>query len=210
MIKSVLVTITGCLIAALVFQLPVRTRAQEPQLIADFSLKDSKSNDTVTLKGLKDKKAIVVVFTSSHCSFAVRYQERLNTIHQAFTDKPVAFLAINANDPTMNDVETIARMRAQAPYVFPYLKDVDQAVAEAFDVARNPEAFVLVPTAKDSFRVVYRGQIDDNPLDAQLVEKHYLKDAIEAVLAGRKPEVTHTEPGGCNIKWKRGEDGAQG
>jgi hypothetical protein len=34
------------------------------------------------------------------------------------------------------------------------------------------------------------------------VSERYLRDALEAVLAGREPEVTDTPAVGCTVKWR--------
>jgi hypothetical protein len=34
------------------------------------------------------------------------------------------------------------------------------------------------------------------------VTTHYLRDAIEAALAGETPAVTDTPPVGCTVKWR--------
>ena len=35
------------------------------------------------------------------------------------------------------------------------------------------------------------------------VTSHYLRDALDAVLAGGTPEVQETMPVGCTLKWRR-------
>jgi thiol-disulfide isomerase/thioredoxin len=46
----------------------------------------------------------------------------------------------------------------------------------------------------------YAGAIDDSERIAK-VTKHYLRDALEAVLAGKEPQVAQTKVVGCSIKW---------
>ncbi len=181
----------------------VHSHAQEPIIVEDFQLHDTRSGKDITLSEYNDQKAIVVIFTSSDCAFSLKYQERINELYQTYEQQSVAFVAVNSNDSTLNIGDAPKKMRVQAPYRFPYLKDGSQQVAEQFGASRNPEVFVLTPVDDGKFRVVYQGQIDDNPLDASLVEHHYLKDAIEAVQAGSLPKVSSTEPAGCNIKWKK-------
>jgi hypothetical protein len=48
----------------------------------------------------------------------------------------------------------------------------------------------------------YHGTIDDNYEDPAKVTKRYLKDALDAVLAGKDPGLKDTQPVGCTIKWK--------
>jgi len=42
--------------------------------------------------------------------------------------------------------------------------------------------------------------VDDNYEDPAAVKAHYLREAIEAVLAGREPLTVETTPVGCTIK----------
>jgi hypothetical protein len=44
--------------------------------------------------------------------------------------------------------------------------------------------------------------MDNQPKDATLATTHELRDAVDALLAGRKPPVAVTNPIGCNVKWK--------
>jgi hypothetical protein len=44
--------------------------------------------------------------------------------------------------------------------------------------------------------------VDDNYEDPVAVKAHYLRPALEAVLAGKEPPTAETTPVGCTIKWK--------
>ena len=46
----------------------------------------------------------------------------------------------------------------------------------------------------------YAGAIDDSER-IQKVTKHYLRDALDALLAGQEPPVTRTKVVGCSVKW---------
>jgi hypothetical protein len=48
------------------------------------------------------------------------------------------------------------------------------------------------------------GAVDDN-MNAEKVEEQYLRDALDAVLAGKQPPKTKTQQRGCSIKWKKDE-----
>ena len=66
---------------------------------------------------------------------------------------------------------------------------------------RTPEVFVLDADG----RIAYHGAIDD-ATEPEAVTAHWLRDALEAVLAGEAPVTTETPPVGCTIKWRdRGE-----
>ena len=47
---------------------------------------------------------------------------------------------------------------------------------------------------------MYRGTVDDNAEEPSAVTRHYLRDAIEAALAGRAVPTAETELQGCSIK----------
>jgi peroxiredoxin len=199
MTKLVYSTLIGVFIGILAISSPVL--AQELKVVDNFSFKKA-NKKTIALKDFQDHKAVVVVFTSSHCSWALQYVDRLIEMHGEFDSSKVAFLAINSNDPTLSGRDSETRMAKIAKYPFPYLKDKDQSVAKLFEVSKTPEAFVLIPQKEEkNFLMVYRGKIDDNPVDASLVKKSFLKDAIQATLKGEKPEIESTMPNGCGIKW---------
>jgi hypothetical protein len=74
-------------------------------------------------------------------------------------------------------------------------------VAKAYGAQRTPHFFLLDAGRK----VVYAGRMDDNPHDAKLATTHELRDAVDALLAGKRIRTPVTEPIGCNVKW-RGKD----
>jgi hypothetical protein len=82
-------------------------------------------------------------------------------------------------------------------YNFPYLRDADQTVGRAYGARQTPTALVLDGDRK----MGYMGAIDDHWEDAGGVERDYLRDAIEALLGGRKVAVPETRPQGCEIPY---------
>jgi hypothetical protein len=71
-------------------------------------------------------------------------------------------------------------------------------VARAYGAERTPEVFLF-----DKSGVLrYHGAIDDNYDDPNAVRSHYLRDALDAVLANKAPTTAKTPPVGCTIKWK--------
>ncbi len=186
-------------LALLFVFLTIQGFGQENVLSGDFKLSDS-NGQPVSLAKYRDQKAIVVVFTSSHCSWASKYEDRLKSIFQAYQGKGITFIAINSNDSSLSAFDAAARIRQDSPYPFPYLKDADQSVARLFKATKTPEVVVVTPSA-GRFLIQYRGKIDDNPLDANSVRNNYLPNALDAILAGKKPTETETQASGCNITW---------
>ena len=66
-----------------------------------------------------------------------------------------------------------------------------------FGALVTPHAFVLDKEGK----LAYRGAIDDSQ-DASKVTKHSLRNAVDAVLAGKKPAEPETKQFGCGIGYE--------
>ena len=81
----------------------------------------------------------------------------------------------------------------------PYLRDESQDVARAFGAQTTPDVFVI--DAHGTLR--YRGAPDADHADPSL-DASWLREALDAVLAGRDPERPETTPVGCSVKWKGG------
>lgn len=176
--------------------------------IDGFALRNANDSNLVVLDSFRHKKAIALVFFGTYCSFCKNYTTRLNKMAKEFEDQNVGFLAINSNHPDQSDENTFEGMMAARPFWFPYLHDSTQEIARALEVTINPEALILIP--EDSvFRLVYRGKIDNIPLNLPGVQsqlKPFLANALEDVLQAKSPLVPKTALGGCHIKWIDKED----
>ena len=86
---------------------------------------------------------------------------------------------------------------AAEDWPMPYLHDSDQAVARGFGAKTTPDVFVLDAGGVLRYRGAPDADYDDPSLNAQ-----WLRDALDAVLAGAAPGRAETKPVGCSIKWK--------
>jgi hypothetical protein len=50
--------------------------------------------------------------------------------------------------------------------------------------------------------LAYHGRLDDSPMDASKVKRRELREAVDALLAGKKPSAAQNPSIGCSIKWK--------
>ncbi len=142
-----------------------------------------------------------IIFTCNHCPYAQAWEERLIEAQRTYAGRGVQLLLINSNDPVKvpdDSFEQMQRRAAAKAYPSPYLVDETQQVAKAYGATRTPEIFLF-----DRDRVLrYHGAPDDNYEDPQAVHHPYLREAIDALLAGGIPPVPDTRPIGCTIKWK--------
>lgn len=146
-------------------------------------------------------RAIVVVFTCNHCPYALAWHERIVSVAHDYAGRGVKMLAVSSNDAARYPADSLQAMRARVANGelghVPYLHDESQEVARAYDAKTTPDVFVL-----DSDRIVrYRGAPDADCEDPAQ-NAAWLRSALDAVLAGRAPALTETNPVGCTIKWR--------
>ncbi len=154
-------------------------------------------------------RVLVVVFTCNHCPTAQYYEERLKQIVTDYRDRGVALVAISPNDPRsvrldelgwtdLSDSLPEMKLRArERGFNFPYLYDGDsQAASRAYGPAATPHVYVF----DAGRRLRYAGAVDDSERP-QHVKVHYLRDALDALLADREPPVRQTKVVGCSVKW---------
>ncbi len=150
------------------------------------------------LADYKDAKAAVVVFTCNGCPFAKTYEDRLIAIQKDYKDKGVQLVAINVNNRPVDKLDKMKERAKKKEFNFPYLYDESQKSAKDYGAELTPEVYVLDAERK----IAYMGSIDDN-IEEFRVKKSYLKEALDAVLAGKKPETTETKPKGCSVKYDK-------
>jgi peroxiredoxin len=150
-----------------------------------------------SLDDFKDAKAVAVVFTCNKCPVAVNYEDRLIEYQKEYADKGVQVVAINVNNAEADKLPAMKVRAEEKGFTFPYLYDESQQSARDFGAEVTPHIFLLDAERK----LAYVGPMDDNP-DMKLVKTAYLRDATEAVLAGKSPETAEVEPVGCGIQYE--------
>jgi peroxiredoxin len=155
---------------------------------------------THSLESLKGSKLAVISFTCNHCPYAQAYEDRFMALVREFSGLGVAFVAINPNDAATYPDDGFDKMKERARsrgFNFPYLRDETQDVARAYGAVCTPHLFVIA-----AGKIAYEGRIDDNWKDPAAAKSRDLRNAIEALLAGKPVPATNTNPMGCSIKWK--------
>lgn len=168
-----------------------------------FNLKNV-DGKMVSLDDYRSQKGVIVIFTCNHCPYAKAYEDRIIALDKQYQPKGFPVVAINPNDVSIVPEDSYENMQVRAKekgFTFPYLYDATQAVANAYGAERTPHVFLLKKSG-DKFEVAYIGAIDDNYKDASAVKTRYVEQAIEAILAGKKPEPSTTKAIGCTVKRK--------
>lgn len=168
----------------------------EDKPVGDFRLTDPRDGAVISLDGLKDKQAVVVVFVGTECPINNAYLPTLAALHQEYSSRGVQFLAVNSN--LQDTPARVAEHARKGDIPFPVLKDPGSAVADLFGARRTPEVFLL--DAKHIVR--YRGRIDDQfgiGFRRPQPTRRDLAEALDEVLAGKPVTVPETRVAGCVI-----------
>jgi len=174
----------------------------------DFNLKGT-DGKMYGLKSFSKAKVLVVIFSANHCPTAQAYEDRVISITNDYKPKGVDVVVISSNDnhalslselgyTDLGDTyeEMMIRYKDKK-YNFPYLYDRDdQKTSLAYGPVATPHAFGF-----DSARKLqYEGHIDSSEKPGT-ANGEDLRQAIDAVLAGNKPNPASTKVFGCSMKW---------
>ncbi len=155
----------------------------------DFSLPDldDQIHSLVNYRG----RVVVLNFWSAECPHVTRTDSELAKLRKAWGDQVVLLpIASNINEPT----ELLRRTATERdlPLV---LHDADHQVADRYRAQITPHYFVV-----DSGGILrYQGAFDDITFRQRTATQFYLRQAVEAILAGEQPDPDQTPAYGCTI-----------
>jgi thiol-disulfide isomerase/thioredoxin len=153
------------------------------------------------------RHGLLVMFICVHCPYVKHVEQELARIGADYAGR-IAIAAISSNDVEAFPEDSPAEMKKQAErlgFRFPYFFDETQEVAHAYQAACTPDFFLFDAELK----LVYRGQLDDSRPqrpsgggnDIPVTGKD-LRAAMDAVIAGKRPDTNQRNSIGCNIKWR--------
>jgi len=145
---------------------------------------------TVRMNDLRKAQAVVFITLSTRCPAVPRYAPRLNRLYATYRKRGVVFYGIYPEpDETPEGVQAhTQQLRLQ----FPVVRQGAVAIARALRATHVPQAFVLNPKGE----IVYSGAID-SVIKREVAQHHYLRDALNAVLAGKRVKQPRTQVVGC-------------
>ena len=178
--------------------------AGELKIGSEMPLAEVKMTDVggknVSLKDAMGENGLLVVFSCNTCPWVNAWEDRYISVSKLSQKKGVGMIAINSNEGSrengdgMNDMQARAK---KAKYDFYYTVDEGSKLASAFGASLTPHIYLF----NNKGTLVYRGAIDDNARRPKKVEKPWLMDAINAMVAGDKINTTSTKALGCSIKY---------
>ncbi len=174
--------------------------------LPEFSLRNAVDGRRVTPADYRGSVALVVMFICNHCPFVKHVMKELGRLTREYLPRGVAFVAVNSNDVEAYPDDRPERMQELAiaeDWIFPFLYDGTQQVAQAFRAACTPDFFVF----DEERTLVYRGQLDDSrPGNDMPVTGKDLRAALDTLIAGKSVSKDQRPSVGCNIKWMPGNE----
>jgi peroxiredoxin len=171
----------------------------------DFALKDVTGKE----HKLADhrKKWVVLEWTNLQCPFVMKHYaapaRHMQSLQKRYAEKGVVWLTICSSAEgkqghlTPDGWKQAMATHGMAPTAV--LLDADGKVGKAYGAKTTPEIWVIDPEG----RIAYHGAADaekDPRADVTKV-RNYIVETLDAVLAGKAPEIRETTPYGCSVKY---------
>jgi len=175
--------------AAALLLLAVSVSALEiGETVPSFSGKTVQGSSFSLADAQKDHRAVVVMFRSTLCPYSNFYNDLLKNMTAEYGRKRVLFLAVHSDRwETEDDIRAHA---GKYGHTFPVIRDSDGRLAKLLNARRTPEVFLMDGEGK----LRYHGRI------ASKMGTPDLRNALDALLAGRSIEPAVTKAFGCAIR----------
>ncbi|MBI3665074.1 MAG: thioredoxin family protein [Acidobacteria bacterium] len=161
---------------------------------------------TYSLPDFKED-AVVLVFLANHCPWVRGGEKDLIKIVDDFKGKSVRFIGLGVNLRQDDALPAMKERAAKVGYNLLYLHDPTQEIGRKYGATRTPEYFVLNKERK----VIYAGLLTNSPALIQSdgssryvngePKDFYVRDAINAALAGKPAPVAETRAQGCTVEY---------
>ena len=180
---------------------PALSPAKPNDQVKDFALLDHQGAFRHLYYYAKDPatKAIVLFVQGNGCPLVRKRVPELKRLRDAYATNGVIFWMINAN--TQDSRAEVAKEAAEFGIDLPILLDETQLAAKALHITRTGEAIVIEP---NGWRIRYRGAIDDRlsyETQKPAAQHAYLKEALDALLAGEAIKTEVTSAPGCVVTY---------
>jgi redoxin len=151
-------------------------------------------------------KTVVLEWTNHECPYTVKHYAtgNMQALQAAATGSGVLWLTVVSSRPGEQghveaaEADRLTATRNAKPTAV--LLDPKGQLGRLYDARTTPHMFVI----DGKGILVYMGAIDDRPGASQSSVKgarNYVREALDAVVAGRPVAVASTRPYGCSVKY---------
>ncbi|MEI7931725.1 MAG: redoxin domain-containing protein [Alphaproteobacteria bacterium] len=148
-------------------------------------------------------KIVVLEWTSPICNYTkAKYASgQMQALQRKAADKGVVWLSINTANVGRPGYLTPAKARARVSAtharVTAFLLDSDTRVGRLYGAKSTPSFFIIGTNGV----LAYQGAIDDDVYANGHPTRNYVQETLDALTAGRAPQVTETRPYGCTVDY---------
>jgi peroxiredoxin len=169
----------------------------------DFSATDI-NGKTVKLSDYKGK-IVVLESYNSDCPFCHNQYANGATqdLQKELAAKGVVWLIVNSVNPNNPSHRTPEQARQeiadQKIAATAWIDDSSGTVGHLYDMKTTPDMYVIDKNGV----LVYQGAIDNkpDPTHDPRAARNYVRETVNALLAGKPVEVSQTKPYGCGVKY---------
>ncbi len=183
---------------------PAAANAQTGVPAPDFTATDSK-NKQHTLAGYRGK-TVVLEWTNHECPYTVKHYAtgNMQALQQSATDAGIIWLTVVSSRPGAQgyveglEADRLTEERKARPTAV--LLDPKGGLGRLYGASTTPHMYVINPSGV----LVYMGGIDDQPSANHATVKtarNYVREALDALAAGRPIAVASARPYGCTVKY---------
>jgi hypothetical protein len=183
---------------ALALLLLSNTTAADTLIVDNFVLIDHQGT-AQELFYHSDDKAVVIVAQGNGCQIVRSNLEDLRAIRKDYAHQGVEILMLNAN--LQDTRSTILAEAEEWGNDFAIMKDRTQMIARSLKLNRTGEVLVIDPR---NWQIVYRGPLSDRvdfERQKNKADMHYVRDTLDALIAGKKVAPSTINAPGCIINY---------
>ena len=154
-----------------------------------FELKDL-NGKTHKLSDFKDK-ILVIEWTEPGCPYIIRHAKAgtLNAIKKDYAKKDVVVIGICTSSKT--DTAGMAAFAKKNGIDYTVLMDPTGEIGRAYGATNTPHMYIV----KDG-KIAYEGAIDDDKRGSKEKPHSYIREALDALTAGKAVSTPKTKPYG--------------
>jgi len=202
--RQTLVALAATAAAAAAVRTPAEAAAQTGRAAPEFSVTDTKGvrHALAAYRG----KTVILEWTNHECPYTVRHYAtgNMQALQTAATASGAIWLTVISSRPrTQGYVEaaeadglTTSRNARPTGVVL----DPQGQLGRLYGARTTPHMFII----DGSGVLVYMGAIDDRPSAGHASVKgarNYVREALDAIAAGRPIALASTRPYGCTVKY---------
>jgi peroxiredoxin len=169
----------------------------------DFTATDI-NGKTIHLSDYKGKIVVIESFNQD-CPYCHNHYKTgaMQALQRDFAAKGVVWLLVDSVNPKnfshLTPEQAKTDVTKENMDITAWIDDSSGAIGHLYDMKTTPDMYVI---NKDGI-LVYHGAIDNkaDPFHDPLTANNYVRDAVNALLAGKTVAVAETKPYGCSVKY---------